>query len=493
MIDFSLICSVENVTARGLKEVLESLQEQTGGVTYEVILLAKTGRAKDQAVIQSLLPAYPNAKMKLRPNQAPISTTINGFLDQLQGAWVGMIGYRDRLLPHTLRAAMTAIAEHPAAKVVFTDEECRDALNRITHRFDKLGFNPYRLLSQEYLQDLALIERAWLQQLGGFDPLINNYPTHDLFLRTYTFLGAEGFAHIPERLYQRFRTYRANPSEQRKQLHIPGADTNAIRRHLNRHNIAGSVESRSGSTRIQYTLGYTPWTTVFLVVKGSLSDAWNDVELSSRSMGYNVARLRLVYTGDDLHTFETLKQRCQHLGVLVYHVPGDLVSWFNQRLPQEDVSVIGILQGTPVSSRWLAEGLSHLQLPNVGVVGGRCITPLQLTMPGVLNYRYEGWDWNSRGKFNLLVAPHNVSAVSAHSMLFRLEDFLSVQGFAEDLPTLYGMEFCMTMQRDTGKQILYVPTITTEVSLVHTPDEEAALFKGRWNNWSDRYSMITAW
>ena len=271
--DFSLLCAVHGATSRGLREMLESLKNQTNQ-SYELVFVVGAGRPKDQAMVQALLPAYPAARMVLRPNQETLAASATALLGSLAGSFVGFIGPRDCLQPTTLAAALNAFSEHPSAKVVFTDEECRDALNRITQRFDKLGLNPMRLRSQEYLRDLVLIDRNWLIQLGGFNPVTSEWPSHDIYLKTLELLGTSAFVHIPERLYQRFRVYRDRPADLRRRAHLPGFDTQAVRLHLQRQQIPATlVDHHRGTLQISAWMPAGDAPQVELLARGQAIDA----------------------------------------------------------------------------------------------------------------------------------------------------------------------------------------------------------------------------
>ena len=490
--DFSLLCAVHGATSRGLREMLESLKNQTNQ-SYELVLVVGAGRPKDQAMVQALLPAYPAARMVLRPNQETLATSATALLDSLTGNFVGFIGFRDCLQPTALAAALNAFSEHPSAKVVFTDEECRDALNHITQRFDKLGLNPMRLRSQEYLRDLVLIDRNWLIQLGGFNPVTSEWPSHDIYLKTLELLGTSAFVHIPERLYQRFRVYRDRPADLRRRAHLPGFDTQAVRLHLQRQQIPATlVDHHRGTLQINYDLKAFPWVQVFVITDGTADVALRQVQRATSCMGYNAAKLTVVSAHTDSQVAADLGYACRALGISVFHVPSGLPAWLNQEISRADATYVALLRGEPLTRDWLYQLLSHAQLSNVGVVTGKCLTQAQVIMPGVINHRYEGWDWNSRGKFNLLQVTHNTSAPSSWNMLFSTQSWVDRNGFDPQLTTLFGMEFGMRMV-EAGLQNIGLPSATIMVTPIATPDAEAALFKGRWSAWSDPYGLILPW
>lgn len=472
--------------------MLDSLAAQTLQA-YELVLVVGGGRAREQAMIQALLPSYPNARMVVRPNQETLANSTTALLPTLASDWIGFIRPRDCLQPQTLSAALMTIAENPQAKVVFTDEECRDALNRITHRFDKLSFDPVRLITQEYLRDLALINRSWLQFLGGFNPVTSEWPSHDIYLKTLESHGAAAFVHISERLYQRFRIYREKPSDLRRHSHLPGFDTQAIRQHFERTQRRGKViDNHRGTAEIRYELTSHPWLHVFVILEGGLEAAWERLWKASATGGYGACQYTGLYIGDDPMTASNLAYKARSLNVQIHHVTGNLPAYLNQEIQRTGATYIALVRGEILDRGWSQQLLSHAQDPAVGVVGGKCISPLQLQAPGVLNYRYAGWDWNSRGKFNVLNVPHCTGAVSPANMLFSAQTFIDRNGFDVTLPTLFGMDFCIRVG-EVGKQILQLPAAAAIAIDTKSPDAETALFKGRWSAWSDRYQMILPW
>lgn len=492
MTDFSLICSAHNATSRGLKEMLDSLAAQTLQ-SYEVVLVVGSSHTKERLMVQALLPSYPNMRMVLRPNQETLASSATALLPTLQGAFIGFIGYRDKLLPETLQAALLAIAEHPNAKVVFTDEECRDALNRITQRFDKLGVNPMRLRAQEYLRDLALIDRTWLTTLGGFNPVTSEWPSHDIYLKTLETHGAEAFVHISERLYQRFRVYRDRPADLRRRSHIAGFDTQAVRHHLERLQLKAKVmDNHRGALEIVYDLPSSPFVQVFVILDHGLDKSWRTLQKVVSASDYAAVQYTAVCTHPDPIVASDLAYMARMFGVTVHHAPGNLPAFLNQEISRSNASYIALHRGERVSTYWLKQLLSHALLPGTGVVGGKCMTPLQLTLPGVLNYRYEGWDWNSRGKFDLLNTAHTTSAVSSNNMLFSLQHWVDCNGFNTMHPELFGMDFCFRVA-EAGHQNIMIPSGFIIAETREVSEAETALFKGRWSAWSDPYKMILPW
>lgn len=492
MTQFTLVCSVLRPSSKGLKELLNSLVAQSNQ-DYEIVFVVGASHLKDQAILRWLLPNYPQARMILASSQEPLATTTSKLLDDLTSTWIGFIGQRDRLLPTALEAVSTAAAASPDIRVVFTDEESRDSLGRITQRFDKLGLNPMRLRSQEYLRDLTMVNRAWLIELGGYPPALHDCPAHGVYLKTLELLGPAAFVHIPQKLYQRFRQYRDQPADLRKYTHIPGFDVTAIRDHLLRIDILGKVSPRLGTANLQYTLTRTPWVTIYLIADGTYEQARRRVSALIAHSAYAPVYVQVVVTNPDPQVHELISSFGRTFGFKTNHVVDNLAGWLNQEILRTDGNYIALLRGELIHDGWLTELLSHAMLPNAGVVGGKCLTPVQIAQPGVINYRYEGWDWNSRGKYNLLNVAHNTSAVSSSNMLFSVDTFLALEGFDESLPELYGMDFCLRSQA-LGQSIVMIPGSTVMVSNSSSPpDAETALFKGRWSAWSDQYQQILTW
>lgn len=464
MAKFTILVQVSDAKSTTLPGLVANLESQSF-TDWQLILVTNKLNLEAQQVVNDLAATRPRVDLVIAPAGDILAWVTNSVLPTL-GDWVGFMAQRDRLKSNALQLISNTIDSLPAAKVVYTDEESRNQAGVISLRMVKGAINPIRLRTQEYLRGMTVVNRAWLQTLGGYDRMAIDTPSHDLYLRTLDLAGPEAFANVPTSLFQRFRNHAERVVMKDRRDILNGFDTYGITKHLERRGLPGTIRRRVGSVEIVYKPDRKPWVTLFVVNDGSdlIQEA---LDTAAEYFGY------------------------RPLNVVAIPAGPDLLSRLNLAIPAADTEKVCILQGLPVNPDWLFELVTHAVMPGVGAVGSRLINTVQLTQPGLLNYRFEGWDWNTRGRFNELVAPHQVSALSLHSLLLDSEAFANAGGFDTSLGDLAAMDLCLRMDA-AGKTIIQVPRSIVQVATTEPPPEEAAAFWAKWPGWTCRFGLHPA-
>lgn len=458
---FSILVQVKDATAAKLEGLIQNLLEQTF-TDWELVLLPSRTNPTDVALCTTAAITQPKVRVVQRDETDIAQWSANDIAETL-GNWFGFMGLQDRLHFSTLWQIINKGDNDLALKVIYTDEESRNRDGLVSLRFEKGGINPLRLRFQDYLRDLVVIDRTWFLAAGGFDRMATDYPGHDFYLRTLDALGADAFGHLPQRLFYRHRNHAERRSGKERRDILNGFDMHGIAQHLTRNAVPAVLRRRGGTAEIVHRLQRKPWVTLLVVNDGS--------PLMEETM-------RSAYTH---FLYRPLNVRAIPAGP-------DLVERLNQEILGCDTELACVLQGLPINPDWLDDLVAYSIFPNAAAIGGRLINPVQLTEPGLLNYRFEGWDWNSRGRFNELATPHQVSAVSPHVLLLDVRKFAAAGGFATDLPQLYAMDLCLRLNQ-AGQAVIQVPRAMAQV-LPSTPTpEETTTFWGRWSNWSCPFGL----
>lgn len=478
---FSILAQIKSPTPKLLRRMVDSLVAQTNP-DWELVLCVDRAHAKDRALVSSIVSTDPRIRVELRREPELLEWAVTALLPQL-GDWVGTIGQHDRLDPTAL--AKIAAVLSPALQVVYTDEDMRDTWERVSFRHTKGAVNPLRLRHQEYLRALALVRRNWLSQLGGYQRLASDRPSHDLYLRTYEELGAAAFLHLPERLYWRHRDYLHTEADIRFQPHMVGYDLHAIRAHLGRSGLLASVEQVHGTVEIEYAPQRPLSVTIIATVTDDVSAGRSMLaSLSQDPATYQPRALRVLYLGSNPTHARDFSLLAAGLGATFTEASGSHAAALNQEALAADSHLLLFLQGTPISTRWLHRMVDHIQLPGIGAVGARTSTPIRLTQPGITGWRYEGWDWNSRGRFNALAVPHLTAAVSPAALLVDRDRFVA-RRFDPGYPTLFGQDLCLRL----GADIAWLPDAHVRVAELATSADEILLLKAAYSGWMDPYGL----
>lgn len=473
MAKYSILIPLDSPDWAHFEQTIASVRAQTF-VDWQVVLL---GSAADLTRAGILVPEA--VKLLLKEDEPP-TWGVNRNLAQL-GTWLGFLGQHDRLLPTALAELDAALQQAPAARVAYTDEECRNAFGLLSMRSRKGMFDPLRLQTQEYLRDFAVIERATLTVHGGFSQLANNSPTQEYYLRLFRAQGSGVFLYLPQRLYQRFRDHRHS---------LPRVDHDlwAVQDHLAQQGLPATVRYLNGRLDIEYRPGTWPQVTVLIVVGDDWDAGLQRLHRSQLTPVYPAAQFRVVHLGTDPEAEQRYRGYCSGLRLRYVRSELPLVPALNQETQTVDTDFVLFLQGNPVNTRWLHRLMAHAALPNPGAVGARCWSGTRLHFPGVLNHAYEGWDWNTAGRFDVLTVPHQAMALPSACLLVDTRRFLAMSGFNPVYPTLYAMDLCLRLDQ-AGFPNMWIPEAQVEVEKIVTPVTESDDFHVAWTGWVDRFGL----
>lgn len=193
----SVIVPAYNTPEKYLRELLDCLQRQI----YPRWELCIADDASPQPHVRRLLEEAartdPRIKPVFRTENGHISLASNSALDAATGEFVALLDHDD-LLPHdALLHIAGAVARHPTAGYLYTDEDKIDDAGR---RFDpqfKGDWSPEMALTHNYTHHLTVIRRSLVEQAGRFRPEFNGAQDIDLFLRCWELIGAQDVVHVP--------------------------------------------------------------------------------------------------------------------------------------------------------------------------------------------------------------------------------------------------------------------------------------------------------
>jgi GT2 family glycosyltransferase len=193
----SLAVPAYNTPEKYLRELLECLQQQL----YPRWELCIADDASPQPHVRRMLEeaarADPRIKPVFRPQNGHIARATNSALEVATGEFVALLDHDD-LLPHdALLHVASAIARHPTAGYLYTDEDKIDDTGR---RFDpqfKGGWSPEMALTHNYTHHLTVIRRDIVAKAGGLRPEFNGAQDIDLFLRCWELIDAKDVIHVP--------------------------------------------------------------------------------------------------------------------------------------------------------------------------------------------------------------------------------------------------------------------------------------------------------
>jgi len=193
----SVVVPAYNTPEKYLRELLDSLRAQL----YPQWELCIADDASPQPHVRRILEEAARADARIKPvfrtENGHIARATNSALEAATGEFVALLDHDD-LLPHdALLHIAEAIARHPSAGYLYTDEDKIDDNGR---RFDpqfKGGWSPEMALTHNYTHHLSVIRRSIVEQAGRLRPEFNGAQDIDLFLRCWELMEAKDVMHVP--------------------------------------------------------------------------------------------------------------------------------------------------------------------------------------------------------------------------------------------------------------------------------------------------------
>ena len=193
----SVVVPAFNTPEKYLRELIGCLEQQF----YPRWELCIADDASPQPHVRRLLEeaakADPRIKPVFRSENGHIARATNSALAVATGEFVALLDHDD-LLPHdALLHVAQAIARHPTAGYLYTDEDKIDDTGR---RFDpqfKGGWSPEMAITHNYTHHLTVIRRDVVEKAGRLRPEFNGAQDIDLFLRCWELIKAKDVIHVP--------------------------------------------------------------------------------------------------------------------------------------------------------------------------------------------------------------------------------------------------------------------------------------------------------
>ena len=373
---FSLVTPVFNTPSHLLRACVESVRAQPWD-NWELILVNDGSSAPHLAPLVDELARSDSRirAMHLSSNRG-IARATNAALAVSTGDWVAFLDHDDTLNRHALCAIACALADHPAADVIYSDEDRPDEDGRRQRPFYKPDFSPDLLRDVNYICHLLVVKRELLTELGGMREGFDGAQDHDLLLRLSERTGA--FVHVPSVLYHwRFRSSSVSGSPQTRGL-AASAGQRAVEEHMVRSGEEASVEQTPVGHRIHYTVRDSPLVSLIVPFKDR-PDLLEQLVSSLLRTRYSQFELLLISnqsTEPETHGFLS-GLTDPRIVQLSWDQPFNYsaINNFGARHARGDVLVFLNNDVEVVDPAWLENLVGHAQRPAVGAVGARLLFP----------------------------------------------------------------------------------------------------------------------
>lgn len=456
----SVVLPVYNTPLALLKRCIDSVR----GQTYQNWELCIADDASTDPRIADCLKAYARQdariKVTVRERNGHISEATNTALAMVTGSHVAFLDHDDELSADALHQVVLALAEHPQARLLYSDEDKIDEAGRRFEPHFKPGWNPELLRSQNYICHLLVVETLLLAQVGVLRPGFEGSQDHDLVLRCTEVLAPEQICHIPKVLYHWRAIEGSTALGGDQKSYAAEAGRRAVQEHLQRIGRSGTVEVVSpGCYRTRPALARTPRVSIIVPTRDRADLLSVCVRSVMEKTDYTDFEVVVVDNGSvDAATRALLRELRQtpRIRVLDYPVPFNFSAIVNHGAREATGDVLCLLNNDTevIDPSWLTELVSRATQRDAGAVGAMLYYPddtiqhagVVLGLGGVAGHVYTRMGRGAPGYMARAWVAQNMSAVTAACLAVRRSVFEEVGGFDEALPVAFNdIDFCLRL------------------------------------------------
>ncbi|KGQ18077.1 Glycosyl transferase family 2 [Lysobacter dokdonensis DS-58] len=440
----AVVMPVYNPSPKWLAEAIDSVIAQV----YPHWELCIADDVSTDPDVIATLDAYaqrdPRIRVVHRTVNGHISAASNTGLEIVTAPWITLLDHDDLLPEHALLCVAEAVARHPDAGVIYSDEDKCDEANRRREAFFKPDWNPDLARSYNMVSHFGAYRTSLLREIGGFRVGYEGAQDYDLMLRCVDRIAPTQVIHIPHVLYH-WRIHEASTAAGNAvKPYALEAGRRAILEHLERNGLSGDVQSHpTGHYLVEYAPpAQLPRVTVVIADPGeaALRDACRD------------AVQRTGYPSLDLRTADAAPAA---LNAAVQDAAGELLVFIDGRCVPED-------------DTWLLRAVAWASRPNVGALGGKLFDSerhvigngVLINVDGVWSAMDGGARADGDGYAGRAKLPQNLSALMHGLVIVPRKVFIDAGGFDAAYATLTGAMLDLTLRiGKTGLRHTWLPSL----------------------------------
>lgn len=468
----SVVLSAAEASPEQLREAIESVRTQVYD-SWELCIATCDARAAEVNEILSRA-ADPRITVSLCEEHAGVAEALNNAAALAAGEYLAFLESDAVLRPHALLLVADELNRHADAILVYSDADILEGSgNRAEHYF-KPDWNPELLLSQNYVDHLAVVRRDRFVELGGFRQVVDSGHEWDLFLRVTEDAEPIRIRHIPHVLYHARRSSGSPAVSTASQSPRVEAGRRAVEGALRRRGVRASVSTEHESlTRVSYTLPpKPPRVEVVMPSACQLEFLPSCLEGLLHQTRYTDLRVTVVVSSIrfDVPAQASFLRHIETDPRVRVHVYDDRpynFSWLNNTgAGQSDASLLLLMNDDllVIHEDWLETLVGHVLQDGVGAVGPMLYYPDDTIQHagvilglGLADHYHKHLRRGEPGYHSRARCPQDLSCVTGACMLVRREAFESVGGLNEELAVAFNdVDFCLRLL-DAGWRTVWTP------------------------------------
>ncbi len=470
---FSILIPVYKTPERYLKELLESIRNQTYG-NWEVCIADGSPKGEStERILKRFVQQDSRFKYVILGENKKIAGNTNAAMDMARGDFIVLADHDDTLTENALFECARAINQDPRIDVLYSDEDKLDMDGQAL--FDphfKPDFNPDLLTSVNYICHLFVVKRELAKQVGGFDQAFDGAQDYDFIFRCTE--GARKVSHIPRVLYHWRCHMNSTASNPESKMYAFEAGARAIKAHYERMGISvDSVEKGVdfGIYHTRFQLEEEPLVSVIIPNK----DHKEDLELCLSSLldkgtYQNLEVIVVENNSTDLQTFryyEGLQKKRPNVRVVTWEKGFNFSAINNFGVEFSKGEYLLFLNNDVelIEPDTVRELLGYCMRQDVGAVGARLLYQddtiqhggVVIGFGGIAGHTFIGLHQAENSYFHRAMCAQDYSAVTAACMMSKRSLFDQVGGFREELAVAFNdIDYCLKI-RSLDKKVVYNP------------------------------------
>lgn len=163
----SLLCDAQGALPDEIERLIRSVREQTYPRWELCLRDSEDAPTLTKYAVDRHRGSDPRLRFLRTSEPHTRAMAVNRAAELLTGDYVGVVGAADELTPEALAYVVQALAEHPSAEVLYSDEEVRTSMGGEVIR--KPDWSPDLQTCRPYLGRLTLVRTELWLELGGLD------------------------------------------------------------------------------------------------------------------------------------------------------------------------------------------------------------------------------------------------------------------------------------------------------------------------------------
>jgi GT2 family glycosyltransferase len=471
---FSIVVPAYKTNPRYLREMIESVQNQTYG-KYE-LCIALAGSDEDTERLAGIIGGYAAKDNRIRlthlEENLGISGNTNAALNMASGCdYIVLADHDDIIPPNALYEFADAVRKDPKVEVIYSDEDKVDmAGKKYFEPHFKPDFNIDLLCSVNYICHLFAVRRDVAERAGQFDPEFDGAQDHDFILRCTE--QASDICHIPKILYH-WRCHSESTAERpESKLYAFEAGKRAVKAHYDRLGIPAQVVDGPfyGQYRTVYQWDDEPLISVIIPNKDHSEDLRKCVDSIFEKSTYTNLEFVIAENNstepETCEYYDKLTAEHDNVKVVTYEGGFNFASINNFGVKAASGEYLLLLNNdTEMIADGIRDMLGYCMREDVGIVGAKLLYPddtiqhagVVLGFGGVAGHTFIGKHREEPGYFGRIQVAQDYSAVTAACLMTPRSVFDAVCGMTEKFVVAFNdIDYCLKVRR-LGKLVVYDP------------------------------------